>query len=593
LSAAAAVPRSSNDLPVGDAGPAAAGAGKAVGEALLEVLVAAGVREFFGVPGAGMTPLLGAVDAQPSVRYVGVRHEFAAATMAAAIYQSTGRVAVCLGEQGPGALNLISGLGVARNNNLAVVALTVSGPSASPYGSGALMELDALLASRAVTKWQHAVRRPDDAVPALREALRQATSGRPGPVHLDIPREVLRGRILSAPGGTGSEPAPEVAPIDRAQLAGVVRLLLSAERPLVVAGGGAAHAHAEDVLRQIADHLGAVTTSTQLGIGVMPSDGPLFAGHGGVIAGPALIRAAREADVVLAVGCRFSSWWWQDAQPLVRDATLVHVDTDPELVARSGAGGGYGLLGDARVVLEQVWEALRFQPRQPPGAWAEQVRAEFVTHRARLDVLADDRPGGDSPSDDTAMAAHPAALARQLGELIADDDLVVLDGGHTAFWSNDFTPAVQPRTVVHEPGMGHLGFAMPCANALALAHPHRRVLTITGDGAFGFSVAELDTARRLGLRTITVIHNNALWGIISVAQRRAGFSMGTDLSGTDYAAVAAGFGCVGIRVENLDDLASAFGEARSSHLPVVLDVRVRFEPHPMLADFGRTTEAPS
>jgi len=180
-----------------------------------------------------------------------------------------------------------------------------------------------------------------------------------------------------------------------------------------------------------------------------------------------------------------------------------------------------------------------------------------------------------------------------LGELIADDDLVVLDGGHTAFWSNDFTPAVQPRTVVHEPGMGHLGFAMPCANALALAHPHRRVLTITGDGAFGFSVAELDTARRLGLRTITVIHNNALWGIISVAQRRAGFSMGTDLSGTDYAAVAAGFGCVGIRVENLDDLASAFGEARSSHLPVVLDVRVRFEPHPMLADFGRTTEAPS
>lgn len=553
-----------------------------VADSVVETLAAAGVREVFSVAGGALTPVLRALGAQHTVRYVGVRHEFAAATMAAATYQRTGRLAVCLGEQGPGTLNLISGLGVARNNNLATVALTVSGHSQTARpGSGALMELDAVLASRAVTKWQCAVRRPDEVVPAVQEALAQALAGRPGPVHVDIPRDVI---AAQAPGPGLLQPTTtdRAERVDSGRLDDVVRLLLTAERPLVIAGGGAAHAGAATVLRRIAGHVGAVTTATQMGIGVLPSDGPLFAGHGGVIAGPALIRAAQEADVVLAVGCRFSSWWWQDGRSLVRDARLVHIDTDPAALDASGAGP-FGLMGDARVVLEQIWDRMRDEPRRPPGSWEHRVRADFVGHRARLDALA----------HELATPAHPAALARSLGELVNPDDLVVLDGGHTTFWSNDFTPALQPRTVFHEPGMGHLGFGMPYANALAIACPGRRVLTITGDGAFGFSVAELDTARRLGLRTITVIHNNALWGVISLAQRHAGFSLGTDLSGTDYAAVANGFGCLGIRVDDLHELPAAYEKALSSPLPAVLDVAVRFEPHPMMPAFGRTTAAPT
>jgi thiamine pyrophosphate-dependent acetolactate synthase large subunit-like protein len=184
---------------------------------------------------------------------------------------------------------------------------------------------------------------------------------------------------------------------------------------------------------------------------------------------------------------------------------------------------------------------------------------------------------------------HPAALARILGRLIGETDLVVLDGGHTTFWSNDFTPVHRPRAILHEPGMAQLGFGVPYANALALAYPDRRVVTITGDGAFGFAVAELDTARRLGLRTLTVIHDNAAWGVIGLAQKQAGFSMGTDLSGVDYAAVARGFGCYGRRVDDLADVPAAYAEAVASGLPAVLDVAVRFEPHPMMPDFGRST----
>jgi thiamine pyrophosphate-dependent acetolactate synthase large subunit-like protein len=548
---------------------------------IVAVLAAAGVREVFSVAGGALTPLLGAIDAEDLLSYLGVRHEFSAATSAAAVFHGTGRLAVCLGEQGPGSLNLFSGLGVAHNNSLALVALTVSGSSRTAYaGSGALMELDAALASRAVTKWQYAVRRPDEAADAVREAISQALSGRPGPVHVDIPRDVIGAVVEASPAAEVG--APEATAIDERQLERAVDALLGAQRLLVIAGGGAARSGAGRVLRGLAGHLGAVTTSTQMGIGVLPSDGPLFAGHGGVIGGPALIRASQEADVVLAVGCRFSSWWWRDGRRLVDDATLVQIDTDPAAIVRSGPET-IGFVGDATPVLERLWARLKDVPALAPPPWAAEVHEDLLRHRVRLDLLATQV---DAP-------AHPAALARQLGTFISPDDLVVLDGGHTTFWGNDFTPALHARTVFHEPGMGHLGFGVPYANALALAEPDRRVLLITGDGAFGFSLVELDTARRLGLRTITVIHDNARWGVISLAQRHAGFSLGTDLAGTDYAAIAEGFGCLGIRVEDLADLPSAYEKALASPLPVVIDVVVRFEPHPMMPDFGRTTANPS
>jgi thiamine pyrophosphate-dependent acetolactate synthase large subunit-like protein len=545
-----------------------------VADQIVGRLASAGVREVFGVAGGALTPLLLAISRCDSITYTGVRHEAAGAQMAAAVNQSTGRLAVCLGEQGPGTLNVVSGLGGARNNSLAVLVLTVSGHSrTSRPGSGALMELDATLASAAVTKWRRAVRAPEDVTMALARAMHVATEARPGPVHVDIPRDLLAVPSIEL---TADLPAEQQKPVPAARLAEILRVLSAAERPLVIAGGGAARSHAEDILREIVRHLGAAAACTQMGIGVLPSDGPTFVGHGGVIAGPALIRAAEEADVILAVGCRFSSWWWRHGQRLGSAATLVQIDTDPEACARSGAGD-HGLVGDAGVVLAQLWDGLRDTPARHPGGWVAGVHADLLAHRRRLDALAEER----------AAPAHPAALARELADLIDADSLVVLDGGHTTFWSNDFAPALRPRTVLHEPGMAQLGFGVPYANALALAHPDRQVVTITGDGSFGFCVAELDTARRLGLRTITVIHDNSAWGVISLAQRSAGFSLGTDLSGTDYAAIATGFGCLGLRVADLADLPKAFAQARASDLPVVIDVVVRFEPHPMMPDFGR------
>ncbi|HWI72022.1 MAG TPA: thiamine pyrophosphate-dependent enzyme, partial [Baekduia sp.] len=181
---------------------------------------------------------------------------------------------------------------------------------------------------------------------------------------------------------------------------------------------------------------------------------------------------------------------------------------------------------------------------------------------------------------------HPAALADAICRALPADALVVYDGAHTSFFSNDFTPATAPRTRFHEPGMGHLGFGIPYANALALAHPGRPVINVTADGAFGFTLSELDTARREGLPIVNIIHNNSAWGVIRLGQRRQDFELGTSLEGTDHVAIARAFGCHAERITTAQEVAPALHRALASGLSSVIDATVRLVPHPGLPRFG-------
>jgi thiamine pyrophosphate-dependent acetolactate synthase large subunit-like protein len=234
-----------------------------------------------------------------------------------------------------------------------------------------------------------------------------------------------------------------------------------------------------------------------------------------------------------------------------------------------------GLCGDARAVAAQLLEAV--EPRGAgDGAWRDGLVAEHCG--AREAMLAGARPV------DGVM--HPAALADALGRALPRDALVNYDGGHTTFWSNDLTPAHEPRTRLHEPGMGHLGFGVPAALALKARFAERTVVNITGDGAFGFTMAELDTARRHGLAAVHVIHDNQSWGVIRMAQGMGSFELGTGLEGTDYAAVARALGCHGETVTRPEEVAPALDRALASGLPAVIDARVAFVPHPGMRRFA-------
>ncbi len=550
-------------------------------QALVRLLQAEAVPAAFGIVGGKLAPLLHALSQSP-IPFVGVRHEAAAPMMAAAIFAASGRMAVALGEMGPGALNLAAGAGVAHNNHLAALFITTNQHRAGAYPhQGLFMDLDTRAVLAPLTKWNavaHDARRLPELV---RTAFREALSGRPGPVHLDIPHDVLTSQVSwaadefdLAPSRYRAMSGPRPAP---ACMAAAAAVLHKARRVRVVAGGGVVHAGAAALVRELATRLHAPVVPTQMALGVVASDHAAFIGHGGIIAGDAVKRAFAEADTIVGIGCRFSSWMWDEHGPLARRAqALININIDPSALG-SPALHEVAMQADAALALVDLLQALPAALPDLEAAWLTDLRATRAAYDERLAVMA----------RDTAAPMHPAALAHAVAQAMPRDALAVYDGGHTSFWSNDLTPVHEPRTRFHDPGMCQLGFGLPYALALQWLHPQRAVLNLTGDGAFGFTLQELDTARRLELPVINVVHHNAAWGVIRQGQRlQFDFELGTSLADTDYAAVARGFGCHGEVVEDAGQIAGALERARASGLPAVVDCRTRFVPHPAMPGFG-------
>jgi thiamine pyrophosphate-dependent acetolactate synthase large subunit-like protein len=552
-------------------------------QALVRTLAAEDVRFAFGIVGGKLTPLLHAIAQQQTMRFVGVRHEAAGPMMAAAAFAGSGRMAVALGEMGPGGLNLASGIGGAFNNHLPMLAITTNQHRAAAYPhNGMFMDMDTRAVLAPLTKWNAVVHDPRRIPELVRRAFREALGGRPGPVHLDIPQDVLAAPCSFADDefdlapsryrATGG-PRPAAADVERA-----AALLRSAKRPLIVAGGGVVASGADAAVRALAALLQAPVVPTQMALGVVPSDSPHWIGHGGLIAGDAVQQAFDEADTIVSLGCRYSSWMWDEHGALARRSHHhINVNTDPSALGLA-ALHEVGMVADAGLALQDMLAALGASPPLAvEHGWLSRMRAVRAAYDARMAEM----------TQADAGTMHPAALARAVAAGMPADALAVFDGGHTTFWSNDCTPVHAVRTRFHEPGMSHLGFGLPCAMALQLQHPSQRVFHLTGDGSFGFTLNELDTARRYGLAVITVVHNNAAWGIIRTGQRKQfDFELGTALEGTDYAAIARGFGCFGEVVTRTEDVPGALRRALDSGLPAVLDCRTSFLPHPAMPNFG-------
>ena len=557
------------------------------GAALLRALRPEEPPFVFGVVGGKLGPFLQAVAGESAMRYLGARHEGHAAMMACALGAATGRLGVVVGECGSGGGNLVPGVAIAQANNIPMMVLTSNNQHAASYPDrGMFAGMDTLSVLRPLTKW-NAVVHDGRRIPELvHEALRAAFTGRPGPVHLDVPQDVMRGSLTfeerALPTQVGAYRPTQGPAADPAAIATAARRLLAAERPLLLAGGGAIAAAAVEPLRALATALDAPIAPTHNGVGAIASDDPRYLGLGAVIGGPAMRQALCEADVILAVGCRFSSWLWDgDGTPLGAQARLIQIDVDPQRLGAS-LPLDVGLCADAATALPALLAAVRAgRATTPRRDWLARLLERHAAYRRELAALA----------AEDASPMHPAALAAAVGRALPEDALAVYDGGHTTFWSNDFTPVHAPRTRFNEPGMSQLGYGLPAAIALQLAHPGRPVFNLTGDGAFGFSVQELDTARRHRLPVINVIHNNADWGIIRFGYRRAGNPLADDLAGTDYAAIARGFGCHGETVTQVAEVAPAIERALASGLPAVLDCRVRFEPHPALPNFAQMSGA--
>lgn len=545
------------------------------GEVVVKCLLKEGVKYVFGVPGAQLLPLTDAIfrNRDQGIDFVHNRHEQASAHMADAWARITSQPGVCMGTVGPGATDLVPGVAAAYAESIPVVVLTAQTQSWRAYPShGSTQECDQLGLFSTITKWRAVVNRWDRIGELVRQAFRMALSGRPGPVHLDLPADILfqtgeieesvfqepsQYRAIEGPGGN-----PTL--VEKA-----VELLLSAQKPLIHAGGGVLRAGAWNEVRELAEYLGAPMTPTVGSRGVLPDDHPLAFKPAGFGA----IGAQSAADVVLAIGTRFGEldgwgqppfWGEREIQKIIQidcAAEMIGVNTPVEI----------GIVGDARTVLQQIIGLVkrRVAPRK-----ANQLVTEC---RATQDSwLSEFEELGKS----SAKPIHPLRLIKEARDFFPRDSIICVDGGNIAVWATYLMHVYEPRTFLWAGDMGHLGAGLPYALAAKLACPEKKVFIIHGDGSFMFMNQELETARRHCLQVIDIIANDQAYGMIKQGQIAAcgGRVIGVDFYDTRCDKMAESMGCYGERVEKPDQIRPALQRAMDSSLPAVLDVIVDKEP---------------
>jgi thiamine pyrophosphate-dependent acetolactate synthase large subunit-like protein len=552
-------------------------------EILVKTLKREGVRYVFGISGHGIIALTEALRIEDGIDFISTRHEENAAHMADGWARATGRIGVCCSTVGSGAANLVSGLYEAYADSSPVLAITASVQSHISYPFvGALEDLDSVSLYRPITKWNATIHQWSRIPELVQCALREALTGRPGPVHLDIPLDILLRKGEAADFATPESYRPSGRSRGDQELTDrAARMLLEAEKPLLVAGGGVIASEAWMEFQSLADSLGAAATCTPMGSGSVSSQDARFFGDGGWLGGNAVIKALQEADVILAVGCHFTSWLGLGKPPVMRprpQQKIIHIDIDPTELGKKVALD-VGIAGDAKAVLSDLLLAVKKHggKSRVDGAWVGGLVETYRQYWNSLEPML----GGDRGP------ITMGRLAKDVGEYLAQKEaMVTIDGGMVFHWAFTYLNACGPRHRFFFAGGGHLGSGHPYANAFKLAFPNRPVLNFCGDGAFGLTLQELDTAVRHRLPVVHVINNDGGWGMCKAGAwalygEKANDGIDQDFSSADYAEIAKGFGCYGERVENPRDIKPALDRAFNSGKPAVLDVKTQLVPHPM------------
>jgi acetolactate synthase-1/2/3 large subunit len=548
--------------------------------ALVEMLQAYQVEYVFGVPGDTSIPFYDALHAaRDSVRHIMTRDERGASYMADVYARLTGRPGVCEAPSGAGAIYLLPGLAEANASSIPVIAFTSDIPLEAE-GRNVLTELDQGQLFAAVTKWRTTLKRGERAGEVMRKAFRLATTGRPGPVQITLPEDVLE------------EPAPPAAHLyaeadcraypayrtgaDPQAVALAARALLQAARPVIVCGGGVTISRAWDEVTALAELLSAPVGTSINGQGSIDETHDLSLGVvGGNGARPYANEVLAAADLVFFVGCKTDSVttlnWTLPANG--GQVQVIQLDADPVEV-----GNTYpltaGLAGDARTALRQLTEAVRGELARLDGAASREPWADFAGLRAAW--WAREAPKLAS----AARPMKPQRVLQALRAVLPRESVIVADAGTGTPFTSAYYPSPAGRHIIIPRGYGGLGYALPGVVGARLARPQAPVIGLVGDGSFGMSCGELETIARLNLPVVLLLFNNAQFGWIKTLQHlyRERRYLSVDFSAdTDYAGIARAFGLEGRRVEDPDELEPALRAALASGRPTFLDVTTESE----------------
>jgi len=534
---------------------------------LLHTLVACGVDTVFGYPGGAVLPLYDTLACEPRLRHVLVRHEQAAVHAAQGYARSTGRLGVVFVTSGPGMANTTSGLLDAFSDSIPV--LCISGQVATTaIGTSAFQECDALGISRTVTKWNTQLRTTQDIVPAILRAVREATGGRPGPVLVDVPKDIQAARVAPAPAQTMPAPAPApVRTLDDAALARAAALIVAARRPVFYGGGGLVNAGAAacDAFAQLVRWKDAPCTVTLMGLGAFPASAPQWLGMPGMHGTLEANLALHGADLVLCAGARFDDRVTGALRHFCPGARIVHIDIDPASIGKVVAAD-VALVGDGGAVLAALLRTLREGGAAPAStaAWWDTIAG----WRA-VDCLAFDEDG---------VAIAPQRLMRTLaGQLKGRDAIVSTDVGQHQMWAAQYLGFEAPGRWLTSGGAGTMGYGLPAAIGAQVAHPDALVVCVSGDASIMMNIQELATAMQHRCPVKVVLSNNGCMGMVRQWQELhhgARYSHSYPEALPDFVALARAFGWEAERVARPADLDAALARCLASPRPYFLDVAV-------------------
>jgi acetolactate synthase-1/2/3 large subunit len=545
-----------------------------VGELLIRCLKAEAVETLFGIIDGSHVPFV--VHApRYGIRHLNARHEEGAVHLAEGYARLAGKPGVVFGSPGPGAANMLAGVtsAFAEGHPLIALATTRRRIASDPDRGGAWQATDLVEMARPITKYSALVRQPERLPEMMRAAFRAALTGRPGPAFIAIPDELLTQKIDEA--RVRLYPAAQYRPLnmgagDPNLIEQAAELLANAQRPALHAGKGVLWANAAAEFTALGDHLAALLTASLGARGVVPESHPRYLP---ILSMRAMAQARAEADVVLVVGSRlgeYDGWGMPPAWGDPATQKTIQIDSDPYALGLNRPVD-VGLVADAKAALTALLKAVqaRTAPRAEGEHWKRyrEAHSQIVTQGMQF-LQAEGERG-----------LNPGLMVLTARQFFPPEAITVLDGGNTVLWGLAYNPVFTPRSFLYSVKMGYLGTGVPFAIGAKLAAPQRPVYLITGDGAAGFNLMELETAVREKLPVIVLIAVDAGWGMERSAYNFQGIpaeqQIGIDLdAGTRYDVIAQGLGCYGEKVDDLEQLTPALERAVASGKPAVLHVVV-------------------
>ncbi len=543
-------------------------------EALIKGLEQEKVEVMFGLPGGCILPAYDPLI-KSSIRHILVRHEQGAGHMAEGYAHVTGRPGVAMVTSGPAATNLVTPLCDAYMDSIPMVAITGQVPT-SAIGTDAFQECDTVGITRSITKHNELVMSADDLPLAIRQAFHIATTGRPGPVLIDVPKDVLQNKMTwhwptddevidSLP---GYKPTTKGHP---RMIKEAAKLILESKQPILYVGGGVLKARAADALRELAELMNIPVVTTLMARGAFPDNHPLCLGMPGMHGTATAVTAMQRADLLIALGSRFDDRVTGKVSAFAPDAKIIHVDIDP---AEQGKvrKPDVPIVGDCRLVIEEMIVALR-------DLMAGGTKpADISAWRSRVNGWKENFPLAYDQSEPGA-ALKPQFCLEKLRDASPEGTILVSGVGQHQMWSSQFWHFNEPYTWVNSGGLGTMGFSVPAAIGAKVGRPDKTVWAIDGDGCFQMTAQELITASVEQIPIKVGILNNSNLGMVRQWQEMFDDNRYSQVHFSetvpDYVKWSEAMGCVGIRVESPEEVESAIDKANSiNDRPVVVEFRV-------------------